>query len=594
MPIHELGYRPWAGRFRPKLFRWWPIVTSGLRIQFRSKLLLVTLILFGAVSFLVMIVQIAEMMTGQGMVTPKDVRGYQLGVFPFALIMLVFAGAGLISEDRRASAFQIYFARPINRLDYFLGKFCICATLMSLVTFWPSVLFFLFAVMNWGKVPDWGLVARAVGAIFLFSALVTTVTTCVILAVSSLVVHHRLAGFFLLVGLSLLHTMVGVVRAVRQDEKVWYASPLAALFEVGEAIYEPVLLERDKARDHTNQYVAAKLNLLQKRAPYDLLGLLGIDRPGDHAATLDALETVRKPFMDLASKNRRFDRDFDKTLSRTLRQLDEAAGAEQQKRARRDEAAELARAAWKQEVAQRAEALGLSPEETETLLAPSPPADGGREPGEPPPPSDGVGKPARDPRPDDGSPRPERGEANAPGPPPAPGGALVEASRLSPAQMMRLLALTAELNKWLQAAGDETERQERLITLALFLNNKDYRRFLNEGVAAMNRTKAPGHVSGKRQEVQKSIDALRAEQERLQAALDAEALAYGLPTGFGREQLEHFLRGEMQRRTFGEATVFSADRVTLDRGVCLSVLGALAALSLAVCVTRLGVIATLR
>ena len=44
----------------------------------------------------------------------------QQGLFVF--FVTIFVGAGLIANDRRANALQIYLSKPLLRIEYIAGK----------------------------------------------------------------------------------------------------------------------------------------------------------------------------------------------------------------------------------------------------------------------------------------------------------------------------------------------------------------------------------------------------------------------------------------------------------------------------------------
>src|SRR5205823_2221897 len=62
----------------------------------------------------------------------------------FIMLLVVLAGPGLISSDLRFNALPLYFARPLTRLDYFLGKLGVIGVLVGSVAVAPAV--FAYAV----------------------------------------------------------------------------------------------------------------------------------------------------------------------------------------------------------------------------------------------------------------------------------------------------------------------------------------------------------------------------------------------------------------------------------------------------------------
>ena len=65
----------------------------------------------------------------------------------FIVIICVFGGSGLIANDLKNNALQLYFSKPLTRLDYLSGKFVIMAVLISFVTLAPGILLFLEGVL---------------------------------------------------------------------------------------------------------------------------------------------------------------------------------------------------------------------------------------------------------------------------------------------------------------------------------------------------------------------------------------------------------------------------------------------------------------
>src|SRR5262249_32824987 len=146
----------------------------------------------------------------------------------FALLAAIWFGSGLFADDRRLGAHQLYFARPLTRLDYFLGKFLTVAYFSALAVLGPGLVICTvaaFASPNWSFVRDaWGVILDT----FAHAALWVTVTSCVTLCVSSLVSRKAFAlagafGFFMLT--SAFAALLGDV----VDRKYHVLSPLADL-----------------------------------------------------------------------------------------------------------------------------------------------------------------------------------------------------------------------------------------------------------------------------------------------------------------------------------------------------------------------------
>jgi ABC-2 type transport system permease protein len=118
--------------------------------------------------------------------------------YPQALLILFLLGSvtpGLISRDLRSRAFLLYFARPIGKIEYIVGKLLIPIAFIIFVTTLPALALYLFAIL---MSPDfsviwstWDIPIRIVGAT---TALVIP-TASLALMLSSLTYESRFASF---------------------------------------------------------------------------------------------------------------------------------------------------------------------------------------------------------------------------------------------------------------------------------------------------------------------------------------------------------------------------------------------------------------
>jgi len=229
---HQEVYRPFLGELRARRLRFWPLLAAGLQIARKQRLAL--LILYAPpfiatviasmmvyLGFLAkdMIEQVENEATGfdihqraaavaatQGaklLETVNQIVQFNKLMGMFALLAVAWFASGLICEDRRAGAHQLYFSRPITRLDYFLGKFSIgaCFSLLSMLV--PALVICAVASVaspEWSFLKQqWDVVPRAVA----FSLLWTTLITSLVLAASAVATRRNFAligvfGFIML------------------------------------------------------------------------------------------------------------------------------------------------------------------------------------------------------------------------------------------------------------------------------------------------------------------------------------------------------------------------------------------------------------
>lgn len=221
---HTEIYRRFSGTLHPAALRALPIFRSGWRAATKRKLALVLFLppLIASVIFSFVVYAKFSLESGS---TPEALGGggrapllgaaasalievrdlivqCNIGLNFFALLIMSWYGAGLIAEDRRLGAHLLYFARPLTRLDYLVGKFLIVASFGLLAALVPGLVICLVAAL---ASPHWSFVTQQPGVIvhtIAFGCLWSAVTSGAILAISSLAERKTFAlvatfGFFL-------------------------------------------------------------------------------------------------------------------------------------------------------------------------------------------------------------------------------------------------------------------------------------------------------------------------------------------------------------------------------------------------------------
>src|SRR5262249_1028690 len=196
MPIHAQGYRRYRGQRAPRGGGWVVLATSGIRAQLRQRWFLALLL----ISWLLLIrsVQIyaAENLPQATFLapTPELFRRFLSQQQIFVFFMTVYVGSGLVANDRRANALQIYLSKPLTRAEYVIGKLAILMTFLLVITWLPAVALLLVQVVFAGNLTFFGTNIHLLPAITVFSAVEAAVVASVMLALSSLSKSSRYAG----------------------------------------------------------------------------------------------------------------------------------------------------------------------------------------------------------------------------------------------------------------------------------------------------------------------------------------------------------------------------------------------------------------
>jgi ABC-type transport system involved in multi-copper enzyme maturation permease subunit len=241
VPIHDQGYRRYQGTRAPVGHAWLVMAKAGLRTLF-AKRAFIALMLLAWIPFVVRVVQLyAATNLPQATFLAPDV-----GLFRrfleiqelFLFFITIYAGAGLIANDRRANALQIYLARPLTRFEYILGKFAVLMSLLLFVTWIPALLLVLVQILFSGSLQFFLDHLILVPAITLLSFVQATAIAAAMLALSSLSRSSRYVGILYAGLIFFSQAIYGVLYALTRDSRLaWVSLPLD-LAQLGDAIFQ--------------------------------------------------------------------------------------------------------------------------------------------------------------------------------------------------------------------------------------------------------------------------------------------------------------------------------------------------------------------
>lgn len=240
MPIHDQGYRRYLGRRAPHGRTWWVIARAGILDLLRQRRFL-GLLLFAWSPFVVRAVQIYVASNFQQAsflsATAETFHEFLEQQALFVFIMTVWVGAGLIANDRRANALQIYLSKPLTRVEYVVGKLVTLLVFLAGVTWLPAMLLLVLQIMFAGSLTFLRNNLFLFPAITLFSAIQVFTAAFTVLALSSLSKSSRFVGI-MYAGLMFFTTAnYNVLRAMTGSSSWAWLSPLDSLEIVGNAIF---------------------------------------------------------------------------------------------------------------------------------------------------------------------------------------------------------------------------------------------------------------------------------------------------------------------------------------------------------------------
>ena len=240
MPIHDQSYRRYAGARAEPGTAWAVIAWTGIRSLIAKRLFLGVL-LFSWVTFVIgaVLLYFSANFPQMDVIAPSpelareyfEVQGF------FVFVVTVYVGAGLIANDRRAHALQIYLSKPLSRAEYVAGKLAVLMAFLLLVTWVPAMLLLFLQVMFAGNVTFLRENVFLIPAMTLFAFLYALLASFTMLALSSLSTSARYVAILYAGALIFTDAVFNILRAVTGSSGVAWVSFTANLAQVGDIIF---------------------------------------------------------------------------------------------------------------------------------------------------------------------------------------------------------------------------------------------------------------------------------------------------------------------------------------------------------------------
>ena len=153
MAIHRRGYNRYQGKIEGRRARFLVLPRFSWKMMFRQRVVIllsvcamINPLLF---AFFVYIGNNADLVNAvrplQGVLKIDNdfFMNFMSVQKVFAVFLAALTGPGLIAPDVANNALQLYFSRPLTRLDYALGRLTALMGLLSLITWIPCLAIFL-------------------------------------------------------------------------------------------------------------------------------------------------------------------------------------------------------------------------------------------------------------------------------------------------------------------------------------------------------------------------------------------------------------------------------------------------------------------
>jgi ABC-2 type transport system permease protein len=236
MPIHDIGYRHWSGDWTSHPYRWWVISWQGIRMLAGRKRFMLLMVLSG-LPFVVRSVMIyGATVLGRLPFLRVDAKFFEDFLTQqlfFTFIIAIYAGSGLVANDLKANALQIYLSKPITRQDYVIGKLGVISFFLSLTTVIPALLLLLLAFLFQSSAGWIAANAWLAGPIVLYSAVIVLTHAFLVLCLSSLTRSSRFAGVNLAAVFFLTQIVAGILKQILRTGALSWISLRENIIQAG-------------------------------------------------------------------------------------------------------------------------------------------------------------------------------------------------------------------------------------------------------------------------------------------------------------------------------------------------------------------------
>jgi ABC-type transport system involved in multi-copper enzyme maturation permease subunit len=215
------------------------ISRTGIRLVLARRWLL-ALLLVAWGPFFVRAVQIYVAATFQQAsflaATAQTFREFLGQQATFVFFVTLFVGSGLIADDRRANALQVYLSRPLTQGEYIIGKLVVLLVFLLGVTWLPAILLLSLQVAFSGPAFVQANL-YLVPAITLFAVLQACASAVAMLALSSLSRNRRFVAVMYAGVIFFTDAVSDTVRALTGRATMAWISPGRSIDILGDAIF---------------------------------------------------------------------------------------------------------------------------------------------------------------------------------------------------------------------------------------------------------------------------------------------------------------------------------------------------------------------
>ena len=220
MAVYEHTYKQYLGKLTPEWSRFLVIPRHAFRDVFKSKLF----IAFFCACFVPLLIEailiylhhnvnaLAIMKVNVRELVPIDATFFETFVnlqASLAFFVTLLVGPPLVARDLRNNALPLYLCRPFTRTEYVLGKMSVLFILLSMITWIPQLILFLFQSYLEGA--RWALDNLTIASAIFMSSIVWILLLALLSQAVSSLVKWRVIASGALLGIFFIPSVFGEV-----------------------------------------------------------------------------------------------------------------------------------------------------------------------------------------------------------------------------------------------------------------------------------------------------------------------------------------------------------------------------------------------
>lgn len=240
MPIHDQSYRRYAGPRNEPGSAWVVIAAAGIRSLLARKLFLAVLLAaWGQFFVRAVIFYLSANFPSLNVLAPSVETFRQFFEMQeiFVLFVTVYVGSGLIANDRRSNALQIYLSKPLGRAEYVAGKLGVLGFFLLLVTWAPALALLLLEAMFSASLAFLGEHLFLLPAITLYALVEVSLASFTMLALSSLSTSARYTAMLYAGALFFSAAVFEILRGATSSSATAWLSVRANVDQIGDVIF---------------------------------------------------------------------------------------------------------------------------------------------------------------------------------------------------------------------------------------------------------------------------------------------------------------------------------------------------------------------